>query len=185
MKNVFRILVVAVVFFTLNSCTKENSAFNSESVTDGSVGSSLLDVNCLWNVTASGFNVDCLIRVACIERPDGTLDCSQPVPPPPPPSTTVTITKFTSNGTAPVTSFTVTAGQTLGPIPISIQAVGGKIEFSGRAAVTINVSTPAGTNSVSFVPNFPKPSKFQRCDKALFTTKINNFGIGTDCSVSF
>jgi hypothetical protein len=63
MKNVLKILVVSIVFFTLNSCTKEASFgeglnTNSKNVVSGlnSSGSSVIassQANCTWNVNVN------------------------------------------------------------------------------------------------------------------------------------
>jgi hypothetical protein len=156
MKNVFKILVVSIVFFTLNSCTKEASfgeGLNQSSKNDvsglstnGSAVVSSPEASCTWNVKVAGFRFDENNPIIT----NGGF------------STNVTINVVTGDGTripvmANISISETNPEQIQNGINFISEGDNGvayiEVLFNGDVRVTVEVETGNGIRTLSFSPN--------------------------------
>jgi hypothetical protein len=160
MKNVLKFLVVSIIFFTLNSCTKEASfgeGLNQSSKTEvnglSSNANAIIsstEANCTWNIRVTGSGYD--EETGQIITQGGN-------------STSVTVNVVKGNGTLIPVMANINISQT-NPVQIqnAINFISGgnngvdsiQISFNGDVGVNVEVSTGNAIRTLSFSPN-------QRC----------------------
>jgi hypothetical protein len=161
MKNVFKILVVSIVFFTLNSCTKEasfgeglnQSSKNDVSGLNSNGASSIPQEACIWNIKVKGFRFD----------EDSPIFTNGGF------STNVSIVVITGGGIRiPVMANIIISEANQEQVQNGIEFVSGgdevaaiEVSFNGDIQVSVEVETGKSNRVLSFSPNIkclrPRP----------------------------